>query len=96
VQKISLFAKISHPQKHGTRLKKGLKGTTEMASSSLNSEKFCSSCFKYRPAEEVKTVLSANGKQRLLRCLSCSENRRKAKAAGSGTLPVKKDETPSG
>lgn len=49
--------------------------------SALRAEKFCSSCFQYRPADEVKLVLSANGKQRLNRCNTCTANRKAAKAA---------------
>lgn len=58
--------------------------------SALRAEKFCSSCFQYRPADEVKLVLSANGKQRLNRCDTCTDNRKKAKAAkaaAAGAIP---------
>jgi hypothetical protein len=53
-------------------------------------ERFCSSCFKHRPASEVHLVLSSNGRQNILRCDTCKAKRLAAEAAKAAAKPKKK------
>jgi hypothetical protein len=56
----------------------------------IEGERFCSSCFRHRPASEVHLVTSSNGKQKILRCDGCKEKRRAAEAAKAAAKPKKK------
>ncbi len=40
--------------------------------------KFCSSCFRYKAAELVETVMSTSGKRKMLRCVHCKQAREAA------------------